>query len=66
MTDMIVIINPSDGKVEATVDCQGLLPYQERDARTDVLNGIAVDKDGRIFLTGKYWPKLYEIELVKK
>ncbi|MBR3097195.1 MAG: glutaminyl-peptide cyclotransferase, partial [Bacteroidales bacterium] len=33
---------------------------------TDVLNGIAVDKEGRIFLTGKYWPKMYEIELVKK
>ena len=30
------------------------------------LNGIAVDKDGRIFLTGKYWPKMFEIELVKK
>ena len=65
-TDTIVIIDPSDGKVEATVDCRGLLPYRERTAETDVLNGIAVDKDGRIFLTGKYWPKMYEIELVKK
>ena len=65
-TDTIVIIDPSDGKVEATVDCRGLLPYRERTRETDVLNGIAVDKDGRIFLTGKYWPKMYEIELVKK
>ena len=65
-TDTIVIIDPSDGKVEATVDCRGLLPYRERTAETDVLNGIAVDKQGRIFLTGKYWPKMYEIELVKK
>ena len=65
-TDTIVIIDPSDGKVEATVDCRGLLPYRERTAETDVLNGIAVDKQGRIFLTGKYWPKLFEIELVKK
>ncbi len=65
-TDTIVIINPSDGKVEATVDCRGLLPYQERTRETDVLNGIAVDREGRIFLTGKYWPKMYEIELVKK
>ena len=63
--DTIVIIDPSDGKVEASVDCRGLLPYRERDSKTDVLNGIAVDKDGRIFLTGKYWPKMYEIELVK-
>jgi Glutamine cyclotransferase len=31
-----------------------------------VLNGIAVDKEGRVFLTGKYWPKMYEIELIKK
>ena len=65
-TDTIVIIDPADGKVEATVDCRGLLPYRERTAETDVLNGIAVDKQGRIFLTGKYWPKMFEIELVKK
>ena len=48
------------------MDCRGLLPYRERTAETDVLNGIAVDKQGRIFLTGKYWPKMFEIELVKK
>ena len=65
-TDTIVIIDPDNGQVEATVDCRGLLPYRERTADTDVLNGIAVDKDGRIFLTGKYWPKMYEIELIKK
>ena len=65
-TDTIVIINPADGVVEATVDCRGLLPYKERTRDTDVLNGIAVDKEGRVFLTGKYWPKMYEIELIKK
>ena len=65
-TDTIVIIDPADGKVEATVDCRGLLPYRERTAETDVLNGIAVDRKGRIFLTGEYWPKMFEIELVKK
>ena len=65
-TDTIVIINPADGVVEATIDCRGLLPYKDRTRKTDVLNGIAVDKEGRIFLTGKYWPKLYEIELIKK
>ena len=65
-SDTIVIIDPADGKVEATVDCRGLLPYRERTAETDVLNGIAVDRDGRIFLTGKKWPRMYEIELVKK
>ena len=66
LTDTIVIIDPRDGKVEATVDCKGLLPARERTRDTDVLNGIAVDAEGRIFLTGKYWPKMYEIELVKK
>ncbi len=65
-TDLIVIIDPKDGKVEGTVDCTGLLPATERTQKTDVLNGIAVDKQGRIFLTGKYWPKMFEIELVKK
>ena len=52
-TDTIVIIDPANGEVEATVDCRGLLPYRERTRETDVLNGIAVDKDGRVFLTGK-------------
>ena len=47
------------------VDCSGLLPRKLRRNDTDVLNGIAV-KDGRIFLTGKNWPRLYEIRLVEK
>ena len=65
LTDTIVIIDPSSGKVTATVDCSGLLPAKERRADTDVLNGIAVDAAGKVYLTGKKWPKLYEIELVK-
>ena len=65
-SDLIVIINPSDGKVSATVDCSGLLPAILRDSHTDVLNGIAVDKDGKIYLTGKYWPRLYRVELIRK
>lgn len=64
-TDMIVIINPDDGKVEASIDCTGLLPRHLRTERTDVLNGIACNpSDGKIYLTGKYWPRLYEIKIV--
>ena len=63
-TDMIVIINPSSGEVEATVNCGGLLPDKLRKPDTDVLNGIAVDAEGRIYLTGKNWPRLYEVKLV--
>lgn len=65
-TDSIVIINPSSGKVEGLIDCAGLLPAQLHTYDTDVLNGIAVDAAGHIYLTGKNWPKLYQIELVKK
>lgn len=64
ITDTIVIINPDTGIVEATVDCEGLLPERLRTSDTDVLNGIAVDSEGKIFLTGKNWPELYEVKLV--
>lgn len=64
-SDMIAIINPSNGKVEATVDCRGLLPASLRTKDTDVLNGIAVDSEGHIYLTGKNWPRMYRIELKK-
>ena len=66
-TDTIVIINPKDGKVEGVIDCTGLLPKKLYKPSTDVLNGIAYDKaSGKIYLTGKNWPKLYEIRLVEK
>ena len=64
-SDMIAIINPSNGKVEATVDCRGLLPASLRTKDTDVLNGIAVDSEGHVYLTGKNWPRIYRIELKK-
>ena len=64
-TDLIVIIDPKDGTVEASVDCSDLLPRKLRTPKTDVLNGIARDPaTGKIYLTGKYWPRLYEIKLV--
>lgn len=64
-TDWIVIINPSTGAVEGLVDCSGLLPEKLRSPKTDVLNGIAHNPaTGKIYLTGKNWPRLYEIRLV--
>lgn len=67
MTDMIVIIDPKTGVVDSTVDCSGLLPDNLRTADTDVLNGIAYDRDsGRIYLTGKNWPRLYQVGLVEE
>lgn len=64
MTDMIVIINPKTGEVEGTVDCSGLLSKSDRKPDTDVLNGIAYDKvSDKIYITGKNWPKLFEIKL---
>lgn len=63
-TDLIVIIEPATGVVEGIVDLTGLLSEAEMTPKTDVLNGIAWDKTtGRIFVTGKNWPKLFEITL---
>ena len=57
----------SDGNVEAVIDCTGLLPQKMRKPDTDVLNGIAYDSlTGKIYLTGKNWPLLFEIELQEK
>ena len=64
-SDEIVIVDPETGYVEGIVDCQGLLPQNLRTPVTDVLNGIAYNpQTGKIYLTGKNWPKLYEIRLV--
>lgn len=66
-SDMILIIDPATGKVEATVDCSGLLPESLRKPDTDVLNGIAYNPaDGKLYLTGKNWPRLYEVKIVEK
>lgn len=65
-TDRIVRISPSDGRVTGWIDLAGLLPPAER-ANTDVLNGIAYDAAAdRLFVTGKWWPRVFEIRLVKK
>jgi glutaminyl-peptide cyclotransferase len=66
-TDRIARINPKTGKVVGWIECQGLLTPADRTPQTDVLNGIAYDaKTDRLFVTGKRWPKLFEIKLVKQ
>jgi glutamine cyclotransferase len=66
-TDRIAIIRPDDGRVVGWIDLSGLLAPEDRHARVDVLNGIAYDAEGdRLFVTGKYWPKLFQIQLIKK
>jgi glutaminyl-peptide cyclotransferase len=65
-TDYVARIAPDSGKVTSYIDLRGLLTGAER-ANTDVLNGIAYDAEhDRLFVTGKWWPKLFEITLVKK
>lgn len=67
MSDMIVRINPQTGKVTGIIDLDALLPAADRTPSTDVLNGIAYDKvQKRIYVTGKNWNKLFEIELIEK
>lgn len=64
-TDEILRINPATGQVVGVVDCAGLLAPQDRGPDADVLNGIAYDAaGGRLFLTGKNWPKVFEVRLV--
>jgi glutamine cyclotransferase len=65
-TDLVARIDPASGKVLGSIDFSRLLSPQER-ARTDVLNGIAYDPKGdRLFVTGKLWPKLFEVRLKKQ
>ena len=66
-TDRIARIDPASGNVTGWIDCKGLLSAADRSGQEDVLNGIAYDaKGGRLFVTGKKWPKLFEIRLVKR
>jgi glutamine cyclotransferase len=65
MTDRIAVIDPTTGNVTAWIDLVGLLPASERRPETDVLNGIAYDAaNGRLYVTGKLWPRLFEVRRV--
>ena len=66
-TDYIVRIEPKTGQVIGWIDLTGLLRPEDRGYPVDVLNGIAYDqKNDRLFVTGKLWPKIFEIELCNK
>ncbi len=64
-TNRIARINPNTGQVTGWIDLTGLLSAEDIAEPVDVLNGIAFDADNnRLFVTGKLWPKIFEIELV--
>ncbi|HEY3860916.1 MAG TPA: glutaminyl-peptide cyclotransferase [Verrucomicrobiae bacterium] len=65
-TACVVRIDPASGAVTGVIDFTGLLQSADRDATTDVLNGIAYDSAGdRLFVTGKMWPKLFQVRLTR-
>ena len=66
-SDRIARIDPVSGKVAGWIECAGLLRPSEQADSESVLNGIAYDAEhNRLFVTGKQWPKLFEIKLVKR
>ena len=63
-THSVARIDPANGNLLGLIDFSGLLAPGDRRANTDVLNGIAYDATGdRLFITGKNWPKLFEVRL---
>jgi len=65
-TDRIARISPATGKVLGWIDLRGLLPQAERTDPEAVLNGIAYDAaHDRLFVTGKLWPRLFEIKVLR-
>lgn len=66
-SDAIIIIDPESGQVEGIINLEGILAPEDRTYTTEVMNGIAFDPvNRRIFVTGKNWSKLFEIEIYEK
>jgi glutamine cyclotransferase len=64
-TERIAKIDPLTGQVIGWIDLKGILCPEDDSETVDVLNGIAYDaKNDRLFVTGKFWPKLFGIELM--
>jgi glutaminyl-peptide cyclotransferase len=63
-SDRIVLIDPGSGQVKSYLNLAGILPDDEKSDPEAVLNGIAYDAQGkRIFVSGKLWPRIFEIRL---
>ena len=66
-TMAVLRIDPATGQVLGAIDFTGLLASEDLDQQIDVMNGIAYDAAGdRLFVTGKWWPKIYEVRLKPK
>jgi glutaminyl-peptide cyclotransferase len=66
-TNLIVKIDPKTGKVLSKIDLDGILTMTNPDTPVDELNGIAIDPlTKKMYVTGKFYPKLFEIKPVKK
>jgi glutamine cyclotransferase len=66
-TERIARISPTTGDVLGWVDLTGIWPERPKADRDAVLNGIAYDAAGdRLFVTGKWWPHVYEIALIPR
>ena len=66
-TNLILKIDPQTGKVLAKIDLEGILTLSNTDKQVDVLNGIAIDPvTKKMYVTGKLYPKLFEIKPIKK
>jgi len=66
-TNLIVKIDPETGKAIAKIDLDGILTMVNTNKQVDVLNGIAIDPvTKKMYVTGKFYPKLFEIKLIKK
>ena len=66
-TNLLVKIDPKTGKVLLKIDLDGILTMSNPDKQVDVLNGIAIDPfTKKMYITGKLYPKLFEIKTVKK
>ena len=65
--ELIARIDPKTGHINSWIDLTGILTPEDRKGKEDVLNGIAYNSENNTLLvTGKFWPKIFEIEIIEK